>query len=1425
MKNIKKATLILTIFLFFIVSVCSASAAVLINEFMPNGPTPEPDSEWIELYNNGTSAVWLNGWNITDGEGTYTLPAVSIPSSGFVVLANNQTLFNSIYTTSATVVGYGSASTGNFNLANTNDNLALYDPGSNLIDSVSFNSPGENISSGRNYDGGPNFVNFSSPTPGTHNNRKPVISTIPNQTFAEDNNLTINFATYITDPDSDSMTLNVSSISNVAANVNGMSVTFVPDANFNGIRTATVTAADALSSTTSNTFQLNITAVNDPPSVNLPTVSFAEGSSATIDLDNYVTDPEDSLASLNWSRIGGDSNIGVSINPTTHDATFNATQDYSGFTAVILRVQDPNNASTDATVNVNVTPAQDAPTITLSSPADNATLNTTSVTLQWTASDVDNDPLTYYVYHSNSTTPTLYNTTINTQQTINNLNNGEIYYWRVIVSDNSTNVTSPTRQYTVDINPAPQITSYIPTSPVILIKNNTRAFNVTVSDTDALTHLWQLNGSTVANTSSNYLFDSSAYAVGNYLLNYTATDTYPNSVSQVWNISVREINPPVFSGPIPYVSVDEDSTQTLNLTKYFSDPDDDPLTYTATSANDLTVTFSNGIATITPASGFFGSRGLKFTASDGINQTASNIVTVVVKKDNQQPQITSFNPVNYVTKTADNREVHFSVGAQDAEKDPLNFNWFVDNELKEQTSNSHYNLNEYPNQFISYGYFNGQIIVGSDSTPQEVSAANKIMNSLGNIGLEVNNVYLPHEIRENNLILIGTPCSNSKIAELLQVSDCNSYFDTNEALIKAVDYNNHLALIVTGNNVNDVYDAAEVLADFENQDFSGSSHNLNSGSVSVQQVGDSFTFTTGSADSYSVKVEVSDSSGAKAAQEWVLEVHDRPIAETFNGQTTDFSSMSESDLSSVNLVLEKTSYGKIEFDTPIDMRDVIDLDSFVHIGQNIVAVDSDNLPELNQPATITLYNININDPVVYYTNTFTTSSNDAAQYCSSCNIVSHTDNEVKFQVSHFSTYTVKEAVAADIVLPDSVQVGSDDAERGENVTGQFTISNPGTTEAVENIEIDSSASSKYNVGFSTGNTYSSSLTISLQPGESKTINVRAYVPEKESGGKHSIGQVAASSSNLSDTATLYLYPANNLEIVSVEINDDSVSDGDTADIEPDSTLSVEVKVKNTGSVDFDNVDIIATIYDLDDDDVEEEVSFSLDEGDKQTETLTFEIPEELEEDEYDLEIIVEAEDDNDVTYSETLDITLKTEKEDHKLKLEADLSTEQVSCVRNINLYLTVKNLGEKDEDDVEIVVKNNALGVDISRRGIDIDENDKYRTTYSLDLNDASDGTYTIPVQVFRDDELADEAALTLEVSACQGTATETKEQGIDLKQISEKHAQLLQSHMAKTSAAVEEFRGSDIYTTLLAVMFIITLGVLIFVGGAVIIKMKKRQ
>lgn len=88
----------------------------------------------------------------------------------------------------------------------------------------------------------------------------------------------------------------------------------------------------------------------------------------------------------------------------------------------------------------------------LISPAMSSTVSGTSVTLEWSGSDIDNDIETYSVYFGTATNPSTLLSTV-TQQKIENIAviANTTYYWKVVTTDSAGNQTgSPVFQFKVN---------------------------------------------------------------------------------------------------------------------------------------------------------------------------------------------------------------------------------------------------------------------------------------------------------------------------------------------------------------------------------------------------------------------------------------------------------------------------------------------------------------------------------------------------------------------------------------------------------------------------------------------------------------------------------------------------------------------------------------------------------------------------------------------------------------------------------------------------------------------------------------------------------------------------------------------------------------------------------------------------------------
>lgn len=157
-----------------------ANADIFINEFLPNGVI-EPDSEWVELFNNASSAVDLTKYNISEtSSGNLTL-SLTIPAKGFVILVENFTLFNSTFpnlNSTGLIVDYGEV-VPSFQLSNTAGLIELYNASGDKINSIEYaqSSTQENVSVGRIPDGSGNILNLTVLTPGDNNdNAAPVFN-------------------------------------------------------------------------------------------------------------------------------------------------------------------------------------------------------------------------------------------------------------------------------------------------------------------------------------------------------------------------------------------------------------------------------------------------------------------------------------------------------------------------------------------------------------------------------------------------------------------------------------------------------------------------------------------------------------------------------------------------------------------------------------------------------------------------------------------------------------------------------------------------------------------------------------------------------------------------------------------------------------------------------------------------------------------------------------------------------------------------------------------------------------------------------------------------------------------------------------------------------------------------------------------------
>lgn len=128
---------------------------IVINEINYNAAGNGDKSDWVELLNAGTSPVNLEGWRISDGGKSFTLPAHTLPAGAFIVVAENLTWFDPDYPGVPRLGPFA------FELGNGGDNIMILNPDNCIVDTLTYedDSPWEPLADGRGA-----TLSLSSPT-------------------------------------------------------------------------------------------------------------------------------------------------------------------------------------------------------------------------------------------------------------------------------------------------------------------------------------------------------------------------------------------------------------------------------------------------------------------------------------------------------------------------------------------------------------------------------------------------------------------------------------------------------------------------------------------------------------------------------------------------------------------------------------------------------------------------------------------------------------------------------------------------------------------------------------------------------------------------------------------------------------------------------------------------------------------------------------------------------------------------------------------------------------------------------------------------------------------------------------------------------------------------------------------------------------
>jgi large repetitive protein len=493
----------------------------------------------------------------------------------------------------------------------------------------------------------------------------PPVATNDTAATPEDTPVTIPVLRNDTDIDGDPLAVTVATAANgtVVRNADG-TITYTPNANFNGTDTITYTISDGKGGTSTATVTVTVTAVNDPPVARNDVATTPEDTPVVVPVLTNDTDVDgDPLTVISATAANGT----VVRNPDG-TVTYTPNPNFNGTDTITYTISDGKGGTSTATVTVTVTPVNDAPVTTGIAPQANPDATVIALPVASRFSDVDGDPLTF------TATGLPAGLTISPAGVISGTidrsasqPNGGVYTVTVTASDGKGGTVSTTFSWTVT-NPSPVAVNDTATTNEDTPVSIAVLANDADPDGDPLTVIsaTAANGSVVINANGTVTYTPNANFNGTDTITYTISDGNGGTSSAIVTVTVNAVNDAPVATPIASRNNVDGNAVSVPVAGNFSDVDGDPLTFTATGLPaGLTISSAGVISGTIDRSASQSNGGVysvTVTASDGKGGTVSTTFSWTVTNP---PPVAA----NDAATTPEDTAVTIAVLANDADPD------------------------------------------------------------------------------------------------------------------------------------------------------------------------------------------------------------------------------------------------------------------------------------------------------------------------------------------------------------------------------------------------------------------------------------------------------------------------------------------------------------------------------------------------------------------------------------------------------------------------------------------------------------------------------------------------------------------------------------------------------------------------------------
>jgi len=435
------------------------------------------------------------------------------------------------------------------------------------------------------------------------------------------------------------------------------SVTYRPNANFNGPDSFEFTASDGTATSAAAKISILVAAVNDPPSLAESSVNLNEDSQASFTL--VVSDPDSSTFTYTVTQPPAKG----TLSGTAPNLSYAPNANYNGDDSMVVSVSDGSASSAPATIRFIVAPSNDTPVAL----AQNLSVNAgSSLTVNLGATDVENDPLTFTITKAPSSGTLTGSGASRTYAPSSGFAGTDT----IEFTANDGRATSAPARITIEVkafaNKAPTAIAQSKS----INEDTTLALTLAATDPENQTLTYAISAQpkngTLTGVPPSITYRPNPNYYGTDAFEFTANDGTATSAAAKVAITIASVNDaPVAESAS--TEVNEDNSILIELKG--SDVEGSALTYTI-SAQPLKGRLMGTAPLIryVPGNNFNGVDTFKFTVKDGSLTSAPATITVNVTPVNDTPIATTRS-----YSLSEDRTYAFTLGGTDVDGDSLSF--------------------------------------------------------------------------------------------------------------------------------------------------------------------------------------------------------------------------------------------------------------------------------------------------------------------------------------------------------------------------------------------------------------------------------------------------------------------------------------------------------------------------------------------------------------------------------------------------------------------------------------------------------------------------------------------------------------------------------------------------------------------------------